>query len=112
MVTISNYKSLRVGQMFLQVLRHAEALDLLLSEDGLHGLVGGEPLLLLRILQVVLLQVVPQFLHYLRTGDLLALSSADDLGQLTRHIEWLLDAFLLGRTHLHRLKVKLRKSME
>ena len=52
--------------MFLQVLRHAEALDLLLPKDGLHGLVGGEPLLLLRVLQVVLLQVVPQFLHYLQ----------------------------------------------
>ena len=57
--------SLRVGQMFLQILGHAETLDLLLPEDGLHGLVRGEPLLLLRILQIVLLQIVPKLLHNL-----------------------------------------------
>ena len=89
--------------MFLQVFRHAEALNLLLPEDRLHGLVGSEPLLLLRILQVILLQVVPQLLHYLRPRHLLALCCADDFGQLIRHVEGLLDASLLRRTHLHDL---------
>ena len=70
-----------VIQMLLQVLGHAEALDLLLSKDWLHGLVGGKPLLVLRILQVVRLEVGPQLLDNLRSGDLLALIGADDLGQ-------------------------------
>ena len=85
--------------MFLQILGHREALDLLLPKDGLHGLVGGEPLLHLRVLKVVLLQVVPQLLHDLRPGHLLTLGGADDLGQLVRHIERSLKTFLLRGTH-------------
>ena len=53
--------------MLLEELGHAEALDLLLPEDGLHGLVGGEPLLHLRVLQVLLLQIGPQLLDDLQT---------------------------------------------
>jgi hypothetical protein len=36
--------------MVLQILGHAEGLDLLLAKDGLHQLVGGEPLLVLGVL--------------------------------------------------------------
>ena len=46
--------------MLLQVLGHAETLDLLSPEDGSHGLVGGEPLLVLRVLELVLLQIGPE----------------------------------------------------
>ena len=52
--------------MFLEVLGHAEGLDLLGSEHGGHGLVGGEPLLVLGILEVVLLQVGPETLDDLQ----------------------------------------------
>ena len=36
--------------MLLEVLGHAEALLTLLAEDGLHDLVGGEPLAVLLVL--------------------------------------------------------------
>ena len=67
---------------FLQVFRNAEALDLLLPEDRLHGLIGSEPLLPIGILQVFLLQVTPHPLDYLLPRDQLILFCADDLGQL------------------------------
>ena len=34
-------------QFYLEILGHAETLDLLSTEDGGHGLVGSEPLLVL-----------------------------------------------------------------
>jgi hypothetical protein len=40
-----------VDEVALQVLGHAETLDLLGPEDGRHGVVGSEPLLVLGILQ-------------------------------------------------------------
>ena len=46
--------------MLLEVLAHAEALDPLVAEDGLHGVVGGEELLVLGVLEVLLLQVGPE----------------------------------------------------
>ena len=52
--------------MLLQVLGHREGLDLLLSEDGSHGFVRGEPLLVLGVLELVLLQVGPEFLDTLQ----------------------------------------------
>ncbi len=39
-----------VGEMCAEELGHAECLDLLLAEDRLHHLVGGEPLLVLGVL--------------------------------------------------------------
>ena len=48
------------GQMLLQELAHAEGLDPLVPEDGLHGLVRGEELLVVGILEVLLLQVGPE----------------------------------------------------
>ena len=59
--------------MFLQVLGHAEGLDLLGSEHGGHGLVGGEPLLVLGVLEVVLLQVGPETLDDLKSTNYLGL---------------------------------------
>ena len=41
--------------MFLQVLAHGETLDPLVAEDGLHGRVRGEELLVLGILEIGLL---------------------------------------------------------
>ena len=40
----------RVGEMFLQVLRHPKTLLALGAEDRLHGLVGSEPLPILLVL--------------------------------------------------------------
>ena len=52
--------------VLLEVLGHAEGLDLLVAEHGLHELVRGEVLLVLRVLQLLLLEVGPQPLHHLR----------------------------------------------
>lgn len=46
--------------MLLQVLGHAEALDLLISKDRSHGLIGSEPLLVGGVLELLLLQVGPE----------------------------------------------------
>ena len=92
--------------MLLQVLGHTEALDLLVSKDGSHGLIRSEPLLVLRVLEFLLLQVGPEPLDtlnerervvicernawqgsYLRPRDLLSLLGPNDLGQLCGHIE-------------------------
>ena len=67
-------------------LGHGEPLDLVLSEDLGHLLVGGEVLPVLRVLQVLLLEVGPQELHQLGARRLLL---ADDGGEL--------GAQLLGR---------------
>ena len=52
--------------MLLEVLDHPEALDPLLSEDGSHGFIRGEPLLVLGILEVALLHVGPESLDTLQ----------------------------------------------
>ena len=46
---------LLIGQVSLQVLGHPKSLDLLLPEDGLQLLVGGEELSVLGVLELVLL---------------------------------------------------------
>ena len=51
--------------MVLQELAHREALHLLFSKDGGHVLIGSEPLLVLGVLQVLLLQIGPEFLDTL-----------------------------------------------
>ena len=100
--------------MILEILGHAEGLlDLLGSEHGSHGLIGGVVLLGLGILEVLLLQVSPEPLAtlkerervvvcerndwkiptYLRPGDLLSRLGADDLGQLRGHVELHLDNY-------------------
>ena len=77
---------LEVGEVGLEELSHPEPLDLVLSEDLGHLLVGGEVLPVLRVLQVLLLEVGPQELHQLGARRLLL---ADDGGEL--------GAQLLGR---------------
>ena len=52
--------------MLLEVLDHPETLDPLLSEDGSHGFIRGEPLLVLGILEVSLLHVGPESLDTLQ----------------------------------------------
>ena len=101
----SKQSLVRVSEVLLQVLGHAEALDLLISKDRSHGLVRGEPLLVLGVLEFLLLQVGPEPLHalneryvicgrntsgqwsYLRSRDLLPLLGPNNLGQLCRDIE-------------------------
>ena len=51
--------------MLLQELAHAEALDALVAEDWLHGVVRGEELLVFWVLEVLLLQVGPESLDTL-----------------------------------------------
>ena len=41
----------RLAEVLLEVLGHPEGLDLLVSEDGRHQLVGGEPLLVGGVLE-------------------------------------------------------------
>ena len=55
--------------MLLQVLRHGESPDLLLSKDRGHGLIGGEHLLHLGVLEVLLLQVSPEPLDTLKEKE-------------------------------------------
>ena len=71
-----------VGEVSLQKLCHAEGLDLLGSEDGLHLLIRGEPLLVGRVLQVLFLEVGPEPLNDLAPRQLLVLLGVHDGGQL------------------------------
>ena len=54
-------RGLLVGrQVLLEVLGHGERLDLLGAEDGSHRGVWREPLLVLGVLEVLLLEIGPQ----------------------------------------------------
>ena len=68
--------------MSLEELRHAEGTDLILSEDGDHLGVGGEVLLVLGVLELVGLEVGPDPLHHLGSGQLLPLLGTDQVGEL------------------------------
>ena len=62
-------RGLLVGrQVLLEVLGHGERLDLLGAEDGSHRGVGREPLLVLGVLEVLLLEIGPQPLDDLDNG--------------------------------------------
>ena len=54
----SDEGGLLVAEVILEVLGHAEGLDLLAPEDGLHQLVRGEVLLVLRVLKSQLIRIV------------------------------------------------------
>ena len=68
--------------MGLEELGHAEGADLVLSEDGLHLGVGLEVLLVLGVLELVGLEVGPDPLHHLGSGQLLSLLGTDQVGEL------------------------------
>ena len=70
---------LEVGEVGLEELSHPEPLDLVLSEDLCHLLVGGEVLPVLGVLEVLLLEVGPQELHQLPTRCFLL---ANNVGKL------------------------------
>merc|ERR1712045_1066522 len=74
--------SLRVGQVALEELGHAEGADLVLSEDGLHLGVGLEVLLVLGVLELVRLEVGPDSLDYLGPGQLLTLLGSNEVSEL------------------------------
>ena len=65
--------------MCREELGHGESPDAIGSEDLGHLLVGGEELLVLWVLEIVLLQVGPQLLDALGPGGLLL---ADDIGEV------------------------------
>ena len=75
--------SLRVGQVSLEELGHAEGADLVLPEDWLHLGVGLEVLLVLGVLELVGLEVSPDPLHNLGSGELLPLLGTDQVGELS-----------------------------
>ena len=85
--------------MLLEVLAHAKGLDPLVAEDGLHSGVRGEELLVLRVLEVVLLQVSPEPLDHLGPGDLLPALGPDDGGELFGDIQLHVDTGLLWGRH-------------
>ena len=80
--------------MILEELAHAEGLHPLVAEDGLHGGIGGEELLVLRVLEIVLLQVGPEPLDDLGPGDLLPALGPDDGGELLGDVQLHVDAGL------------------
>ena len=86
-----------IRDVVLEVFNHTKPLDLFLSEHLGHGGVRGEHPFVLRVLQVVLLNVGPQFLDQLRPGHLRAFGSDMDI-QFLRQIQGLVNASLLGPT--------------
>merc|ERR1719264_955973 len=72
-------KGNKLGEVGREELGHAEGADAVVAEHLCHLLVGGEVLLVLGVLQVVLLDVGPQLLDALGAGRLLL---PDDVGQL------------------------------
>ena len=83
MIRLASVLSLRVGQVSLEELGHAEGADLVLPEDGLHLGVGLEVLLVLGVLELVGLEVSPDPLDHLWSGQLLPLLGTDQVGQLS-----------------------------
>ena len=76
-----------------QELAHGEGAHPLVSEDLGHLLVGGEELLVLGVLEVVLLDVSPQLLDALGAGGLLL---ADDVGEVGGELHRLGESLSLG----------------
>ena len=67
-------------------LGHAESADAIVAENLGHLLVGGEELLVLRVLEVVLLEVSPQKLDAFGTASLLL---ANDVGEVSAELHGL-----------------------
>ena len=92
--------SLRVGQVGLEELGHAEGADLVLPEDRLHLGVGLEVLLVLGVLELVRLEVGPDPLDHLWSGQLLPLLGTDQVGQLAAQSQRLRQSGSLQREKL------------
>ena len=67
-------------------LGHAEGADTIVAENLGHLLVGGEELLVLGVLEVVLLEVSPQKLDAFGTASLLL---ANDVGEVSAELHGL-----------------------
>ena len=68
--------------MSLEELGHTKGTNLVLSENGDHLGVGSEVLLVLGVLELVGLDVGPEALDHLGSGELLVLLGADEVSQL------------------------------
>ena len=68
--------------MSLEELGHTKGTNLVLSENGDHLGVGSEVLLVIRVLELVGLDVGPEALDHLGSGELLVLLGADEVSQL------------------------------
>ena len=86
--------------MILEVLDHAEALELLRSDDLEQLLVADGELLVLRVLQVVLLNVGPHLLDHFMPWGLLC---ADDGSKVVRQRQALAETAAAGFSLLLRL---------
>ena len=64
-------------------LGHAESADAIVAENLGHLLVGGEELLVLGVLQIVLLEVSPKKLNAFGTAGLLL---ANDVGEISAEL--------------------------
>ena len=64
-------------------LGHAEGADTIVAENLGHLLVGGEELLVLGVLQIVLLEVSPKKLNAFGTAGLLL---ANDVGEISAEL--------------------------
>ena len=76
----------RLRQVSGEELGHAEGADAVGAENLGHLLVGGEVLLVLGVLEVVLLDVGPQLLDAVGAGGLLL---ANNVGELSRELHGL-----------------------
>lgn len=73
--------------MSLEELGHSEGTNLVLAEDGLHLSVGCEVLLVLWVLELVVLDVGPESLDHLWSGELLSLLGSNEISQLGAEVQ-------------------------
>merc|ERR1719174_2422441 len=83
---------LQFRQMSSKELCHSESSNFFGSEDLCHLLVGSEVLLVLSILEVMFLQVSPQFLDALSSRCFLC---SNDVSKIIGKLHWLRDSRLL-----------------
>ena len=84
------------GQVSLEELGHTEGTDLVLSEDGDHLGVGCEVLLVLGVLELLALDVSPEALDNLGSGELLSLLGSNEVSELSTEVERLGESGSLG----------------
>ena len=77
----------KLSQMSLEVLGHSKSFLPFFSKDGFHFLVWSEPLFVLRVLQLVFLEVGPDMLDNLRPGHLLHLQP-EQINQVLGQLQW------------------------